>query len=339
MRVLQSSGRGPVRKNARAMAPNASAGDQRIWMHRAIALVGSWPLVAGCGLLSNPSPDSDSVVVAAHASFEYHWTDDTCFRSGPACVEDYEGVAVEYAESMDPEIAEVRFEGDRVSIVTHAPGQTVVELEGEHGYRRELVVTVATVAELSFVETRLRDGHMLVLPGMRTVHRYVPVDESGRPLEGLLELDLVGTGGAQAEPIDGTSLLVLTAPAERGAFEITDATLGSIVTGEVVSEADIDGVLQVYSLVAPTIAGHMLAAGEVEIVGEPVDPGSACRLEAESWGVPPPVAASYDPHDSGDEDATWSLSVQPEDTGAPCEMRVTLPGADAGRGVSAVISL
>lgn len=284
--------------------------------------------LCGCGAWGW-APDEDVGPLAAHSIYTYTWNDDTCMRSGPACVEERIVVAVERARSSDRDVVDTSIDARGVlTLHAHDPGEATVELFGEDGYRRDLNLRVASLGTVEFVEQRVVVDHALLMPGATAAFGYELYTPGGEELRGIPRLEVSATGGATATALDDRTAIAVTAPAELGAFEVGVEGVGVVLRVDVVDEAEIDGVTSGRDFVAPTIGDHVLAAGAVEFRVTPAPGEQPCDIDMEGWGVSPSPLPAPDFRNPGDEAATWSAQVT-----FGCLIRLTLPRANDGAGL------
>lgn len=291
------------------------------WVARlgVMAVVGC---AAGCELLE-PLPD-ETVLVGVDSAHTYVWHEtrwhcvyDDCPGEVP--------VRIANAWSGDHDVVEVAgFERNDLSLQTRGPGSTIVSLVAESNESIDLLVVVEPLAEIGFPERRAADTHVVMLPGTTAALELTMQDRDGNALFGAPALELRATSGASAESMPSRPAILVTAPSTPGPFEIRLAELGTILTGDVVVEGDIDGLTAAEDFVAPTVGGHVLASGPVEH-RIAADSAGCWNVDAEGWGG--------DPTDPRHEAATWFVTSAMQTTGDPCDLLVVLPLANGGEGL------
>lgn len=292
---------------------------------RVVAAVLLSLILPACGLLDEPAPTED-MTIAAHAADTYVWPERKPCRAWD-CEGETFPVRIEEAESSDTEVVDAWVDAGIVQLRTDRPGFAVVRVYGE-GRARALRILVEPVAAMEFTERRVVEDDVLMLPNATTALDLALYDIYGEPLAGAPELDLTATAGAVAESMTDRSAIAVTAPAALGRFEITLDGVGTILTGEVIEEGDIDGLVSTTEFVAPTIGDRILAAGPVH--AEFVRSSSApCTIDAHEWGGVPGEPQG--------EVETWFVSATVDATGEPCDLRVSLPLANGGEGLTRAI--
>ncbi len=292
---------------------------------RVVAAVLLSLILPACGLLEDPAPTED-MTIAAHAADTYVWSEREPCRAWD-CEGETFPVRIEEAETSDTEVVDAWVDAGIVQLRTYGPGFAVVRVYGE-GRARALRILVEPIAAMEFTERRVVEDHVLMLPNTTTAFDLALYDIYGEPLAGAPELELRATAGATAESMTDRSAVAVTAPDAIGRFEITLDGVGTILTGEVVEEGDIDGLTATTEFVAPTVGDHILAAGPVH--AEFVRSSSAtCTIDAEDWGGVPGEPEG--------EVETWFVSATVDATGEPCDLRVSLPLANGGEGLTRAI--
>lgn len=283
-------------------------------------------ILPACGLLEDPAPTED-MAIAAHAADTYVWPERKPCRAWDCEEGETFPVPIEEAESSDTEVVDAWVDAGIVQLRTYGPGFAVVRLYGE-ARARALRILVEPVAAMEFTERRVVGDDVLMLANATTALDLALYDIYGEPLRGAPELDVTATAGAAAESMTDRSAIAVTAPAALDRFEIMLDGVGTILTGEVVDEGEIDGLVSTVEFVAPTIGDRILAAGPVhaEFVGASPAP---CTIDAEDWGGVPGEPEG--------EVETWSVSATVDATGEPCDLRVTLPLANGGEGLTRAI--
>jgi hypothetical protein len=318
------------------MHPRAGWSDHR---HRMRPLAPALLLLApcaGCGVFF--PADAEDLRMAAHAELSYGWTDDTCSRSGPECAEEYIEVAVDRARSNDEDVVETRVEDGLLTLVSHEPGEATVVLRGEDGSRRDLHISVVPAGGLQFWGHLAVDEHIVVLPDAQGVFVFDAEDDSGEGIPGVPRLVLTGTQGATAERHPTGNALVVTAPSTPGPFEIRDETIGTVLTGEVVTPAAIDGIADHISYLIPMVGERVLAAGELDFEISFEWWVTRCIVDgAENWSVPAPIPEELPRNYQGDERETWAFPAQLPPGEDSCGATLTIPEANEGAGVSVLI--
>lgn len=283
-------------------------------------------LLSACGLFEESAP-TEPMAIAVHAIHRYTWHERRpCTDWDCEDVESYP-VHIEEAESSDREVVDAWVDDGFVELRTFGPGFAVVHVYGDDR-ARDLLIRVEPVAAMEFTERRVLDDHVLMLPTATTAFDLALYDIYDEPLAGAPALELTATAGAVAESMTDRSAIAVTAPDSLGPFEITLDDHGTILTGEVVEEGDIDGLTATTEFVAPTVGDHILAAGAVH--AEFIRSGSAtCTIDTEDWGGVPGEPEG--------EVETWFVSATVNATGEPCDLRVSLPLANGGEGLTRAI--
>lgn len=305
-------------------------------MRRAATMMTSLLVMSpACGLFGTAASSWPLPRLAAHSTFTHTWHESVCERSGTDCDTELAVVAIESAESSDPDVVETSIALGAVFLTTHEPGEAVIRLEGE-GQARDLIVEVAEIDAFVFPERCVVDQHALLLPGARAVFGLRIQDAEGEALDGVPQLEISGIPGAEVELLPSIRGLAVTAPAALGRFEVGIEEHGTIFTVDVIDEGEIDGVTSSEYLAAPTRNGHMLAAGDVHAEITLEDP--SCALVVGDWGIAPPSSTPRSYVGQGDEAETWLLWAHPRTGDKACDVRIDLPLANDGAGLQSVIS-